>query len=425
MRPLLLFLIALPLAAQTAVPLDEALDRAHTQAIDVLRADAQIESARVSVEAARDRRWPALSLDLGGGQRYGLSFDQTSGDLTQSTVESMDVGVSASYLVFDGNERRAETRSAEATLRAAELNRARAEQVASAAVLRGYLAVAQAEAARAVSVENVAAEEELLRVVEAQVEMGERPAFEVAQQQERVATARASVVAAERDREIAEARLVRLLGLDPSGAYTFPVPPPADGTVPGAEALAALALDQRTDLRAAEVAVEAAEADGRAARASRLPQVSVGAYVGTSYSSAGEVTFPGQIGDNRAGSLRLGVSLPILDRGQSRQRIRQAEARATALRAEQADAERAVALEVRELRIELDALDAQAELAEVRVAAAEAALDAERARYEGGETTLQSVSQLQARLVEARTERERIRVAARFQRRLIDVAVGM
>lgn len=416
--------LAAPLGAQTVVPLEEALVLARQQTIAVLRADAGVRAARVTTEAVADRRWPSLQLAAGGGQRYGLSLDQTIGGLTQETVESVDLGLSASYVVFDGFERRAEARSAEAGLRAAELDRARAEQVAAVAVLEGYLAVAQASADRRVAVETLGAQRALLAEVEVQVEMGERPASETAQQHERVATARGAVLDAERDRDLAAARLVRTLGLDPAADYAFPTPdalPSAD--VPAGD-LVQRALDRRVDLRAAAVAVEAAEADGRAARARRLPEVSVGGSLGTTYTSAGASGLPGQLQNNRAGALRVSVSLPLLDRGVTRQRVRQAEARAVLLRAEAEDARRAVALEVDERRIQIDALRARAEVAAVRVAAAQTALDAERARYAAGETTLQAVTLLQARAVEARTEQEQLAVAARFQALLLNVAVG-
>lgn len=416
-------LLALPLAAQTAVPLDEALRTARTSALDVLRADAAVQSARVSVDAVSDGRLPSLSVSTRGGQRYGLSFDETSGRLTQARVESFSVGLVVGYDVFDGAERRALGLSAEAGLRAAELDRARAEQKAAAVVLNGYLALAQADVARRVAIEEVDAQQGLLDEVTAQVELGERPAFEQAQQREQVAAAQAAIAAAERDRRLAEARLVRTLGLDPMGTYTFPVPA-LEADVPLPDDLVRQALDNRTDLRAAEVAVEASAADGRAARAARLPQVSLNAYVGTSYSSAGEAVLFNQVGNNRAGELGLSLSVPIFDRGVSRERIRRAEARGASLRAEEEAIRRAIALDVQELRIELDALADQQALADIRVDAATMALDAERARFTLGETTLQSVSIALARAVAARAEQERLAVTARFQRRLIQIAIG-
>lgn len=420
-----LLLLAAPLAAQTVVPLNDALGIARTQTLEVLRADARVQSARITAESIEDRRWPSLSLSAGGGQRYGLSFDQTSGDLTQATVESLDLGLQANYVVFDGYERRAETSAADADLKSAQLTRARAAQQAGVAVLNGYLAIAQAEAATTIARENVAAQTDLLAEIAVQVTYGERAQYEQSQQEERVATAQAAVLIAERDRALAQARLVRILGLDLTQDYTFPTPE-ASGAEPLATTsiLVNRALEARDDLRATTAAVQASEAEARAARASRLPQIAVGAYVGTSFSSAGETAFPAQVGDNRAGSLRLGISVPIFDRGLSRQRIRQAEAQASALRAEQDDARRAIALEVQELWIRFDALTAQIATADVRVRAADEALAAERARFDAGDSTLQAVSLLQARAVEARTSRAQLGVEARFQRLLLALAVG-
>lgn len=416
-------LLAASASAQTVVPLDDALDLARTRSIDVLRASATVASARASAEAVDDRRWPSLSLTSGAGQRYGLAFDQTVGGLTQSTTEEVDVGLRASYVVFDGFERRAQARSTDATLRAAELDRAQAEQRAVAAVLQGYLAVAQAEAARVVAASATEAAEELMAQVETLVAHGARPAVEVSQQRERVAAAQARVLMAERDAALAEAGLVRLLGLEPAQVYAFPSPTASGAPVAEVGVLIDQALAARPDLRAASVAVEAAEADGRAARAGRLPQVALSARVGTSYSSASP-GFVGQFGDNRGGGVGVSVSLPIFDRGTTRERTRLAEARAQALRAEADDARRAVALDVREAHVRLTSLEDQAAVADVRVEAADAALAAERARYAAGAVTLQAVSLAESRAVEARAERERLRVSARFQRLLLDVAVG-
>lgn len=415
-----------PLAAQTAIPFGEAVRLARTQAADVLRAEADVLSSQVAVDAAADRRWPSLALRAGGGQRYGLAFDQTSGGLTQAAVESVDLGLDADYVVYDGGARSADARAARAGLEAARLGRERAAHRAEAVVVGGYLDAARARAARDVAEADLDAQRDLLDAVAVQVEFGERQASETAQQEERVAAARGAVLAAERDLALAHARLVRLLGLDPTGEYTFPTPAtdvaPADRS--SADALIGQALGQRADLRAALAAVRAAEAERGAARAGRRPTVALGAYVGTGYSSAAGVGLFGQFGDNRAGGLRLSVSLPVLDRGASGAAVARAEAQAAALRASAEDARRQVALDVREQVVALGDLAARADVAEVRVRAARTALDAERARYEGGDATLQDVSLLQARLTDALTERATIAVEAAFAPALLDIAVG-
>jgi len=412
--------------AQTVISLDDALAQARAESLPVLSAAAQVASANASLAAVDDSRWPSLSLSMGGRQRYGLAFDQTTGGLTQATVESVDAGLSARYVVFDGFERQAQRRSAEASLRAAELTRVRAGQDAAQAVLSGYLAVAEAEALQSIATSNEAAERQLLEEVEAQVEFGARPAFEIEQQLERVAAAQGAGLQAARQRDRATAQLIQILGLSPMETYAFPLPEASvASSLPSIDELVEQALASRPDVKAAEAAQLAVRADRRAARAGRLPQVALTGGMGTSYTSANaDAGIPGQLGDNRSGALGLSVSLPLMDRGATRGRIRQAEARATSVDVQAETVRRAIVFEIQETVTDLESLAAQAEVAAVRQRAAEAALDAELARYGAGTTTLQSVAQLRSRAVEAQVEQERIRVQQRVQAQILDLVVG-
>jgi outer membrane protein len=147
--------------------------------------------------------------------------------------------------------------------------------------------------------------------------------------------------------------------------------------------------------------------------------------MGTSYTSANADTgIPGQLGDNRSGSLGLQVSLPLLDRGATRRRVRQAEARAAAVDVEVETVRRAIVFEVQETVADLRSLAAQAEVAEIRQRAADAALDAELARFRAGTTTLQTVAQLRSRSIEAQVESERLRVQQRVQAQILELVVG-
>ena len=413
-------------AQPRALPLDEALALARRQSVAVLRAAADEASAEAALAAVRAERWPSLAASVGAGQRYGLGFDETTGALTQETVEAVDAGLFGEAVVFDGAERRRRERAAAAARRAAALGGEEAARGAAVAVVRGYLAVAQAEAARAVAEAEVAAQERLSDLVAAQVEAGARPASETAEQAERLAAARLSALLAERDGALARADLVRLLGLDPAAEHAFPAPS-FDGPAASASAdsLAARALRQRPDVRAAAASARAAAASLGAARAGRLPRVSLTGGVGTGFTSTSAAAgVLGQFGDNRAGSVGLRVSVPLLDRGAARAGVRRSEA---ALVAAQVGAEataREAAYEVRAAAVELDALGARLALAETRVEAARVALDAETARYEAGAASFQTVAQLRARLVDAETQRAVLAASVGFGRLLLALAAG-
>ena len=428
-RPLALLtaLVAATVSASAqpvVVPLDRALALARERSAEVLQAAADAQGARARLAEARDARWPSLAVGAGAGQRYGLAFDQTTGDLTQATVEALDVGVSAQVVVYDGGARGLEARAAGAAVEAAQASGARARQLAAVATVRGYLVAAQARAALAVAQAEVEAQTALLAQVEALVELGARPASETAQQRERLAAARGAVLDARRAQALAEAELVSLLGLDPAVDYAFPAPADSGADAEPADRLAVQAAASRPDVRAAQAGVSAARADIAAAQAARRPQVAVVAGAGTSFTSAAVGGLPGQLGDNRAGQLGLRVSLPVFDGGRTRGRVRQAQARAIAAGARADEVRRAAALEVRQAAIVLADLEAQADLADVRVAAAQTALDAEAARYQAGETTLQSVAQLRARAVDAATRQAVLAATARYQRLLLRLAAG-
>ena len=425
MRALLLALLTATASAQpTVVPLDRGLALARERSAAVLQAAAEVEGAEAGVALARASRWPSLSASAGAGQRYGLAFDQTTGGLTQATVEALDVGLSAQAVVYDGGARSARVRSAQALADAALAGGDVARQRAALETLAGYLAVAQADAAAAVAQAEVAAQERLMEEVETLVEFGVRPASDLAEQRERLAAARGAVLDAGQSRDLARVRLVSLLGLDPAQDYAFP--PPADVPPLGSvEALVARAASERPEVRAARASALAGRADVSLARAQRRPEVAVFAGAGTSFTSAGAGAIPGQFGDNRAGQLGLQVSMPLFDGGAGRGGVRQSAARLAALDAQTDEAARAVALEAREAGVELAATEAQLEIAAVRVDAAQTALGAELARFQAGETTLQSVALLRARAVDAATRQAVLDVTVRFLRLRLRLAAGL
>lgn len=429
MRTVLLLLVVAvwpvaPRAQPTVIPLDRALALARERSSAVLAAAADVDGALASLSQARDARWPSLTASAGAGQRYGLAFDQTTGGLTQATVEALDLGLYAQAVVYDGGARRARVRSAQAAIAAAQAGGDLAREWAALETLDGFLAAAQAEAALTVAQAEVQAQERLMAEVETLVEFGVRPASETAQQRERLAAARGSVLDAEQMRALAEARLVSLLGLDPSPEYAFPIPAEVADDGVWVDARVAQAVGNRAEVRAAQADVQTALAEVAEARAARRPGVAVVGGLGTSFTSAGGGGLPGQLGDNRAGQLGLHVSVPILDRGAGRGAVHQSGARLAARQAAADQAARAVALEVREAALALAATEAQAEIAVVRVEAAQTALVAEQARYQAGETTLQAVAQLRARAVDAATRQAVLDVTARVQRVRLQVLAG-
>jgi outer membrane protein len=414
--------------AQRTITLEEAVALAQSQSVAVRSAALTIEEREAAVAEARGSFLPAVSLYTNSGQNYGLSFDQTTGEVRQTTTEVLDFGAQAEWTVFDGFQRRADLASARADRAVAERQRERVVQTAVHDVLRAYYEVVVQEAALGVAQENLAAVRTQTELVEATISAGTRPAVERLQQAERAAAAELAVVEADRARRLAGLRLVRLLALDPTEDYRFapPAAPAADTVAARLDAagLVARALAGRPDVRAQESAVRAAEADARAARSGAWPSVALVAGYGTSFTSGVEAGLFNQFGDNRGGAVGLRLGFPVFDRGVTRARARGADVRLERLRLEEEDRRREVAVEVREAAVDVELLAEQLRVAERRVRAADAALAAEEERYRLGATTLPVLAELRARRTEAVLGRERARYAVAFQRALLAYRTG-
>ena len=171
--------------------------------------------------------------------------------------------------------------------------------------------------------------------------------------------------------------------------------------------------------------MQAAEREIRIAEGGRLPLVTGSAGYGSGYNSASDGGFLAQLDQRRGGSLGVGVSVPIFDRGAvsiARQRAQiQLENQRLVLR----DQQQTVALEVR--RAYLDYLTAGEQLAAANAqqAAAALALQAAQARYRVGLATFVEVTLARASLVQAQSAVVSARSSLVFQQALMSYYTGV
>lgn len=460
--------------ADSTLTLAEAVQRATRTSPELRRGEAEVGARGLAVSAARAERLPAFSAEVRPSQSYGLSFDQTTGQLTNQTSEALNVGVSGQWTIYDGARRGSAVREARFNRDAATTDLARTRQQVAVSVAERYLQLLLDRELVRIQEEQLAAQRQQLEQVRILVEEGARPRADVAAQrsivaerQGALAQARASVA---RDR----ARLVEVIGLDPRMEYRF-VGPTLEALhnsglltteVRPLDALLAEALTHRADLQAQALRVQAAEAAVGVARASGRPSVSAFGSVGTGYSSLQQrvanpgmpppqvpVTLPDgtpvlvggepfsvpagtgspelertpfftQFADNRQGSIGVTFSIPIFDRFQARRRVAQAQIQTTEARIQLDALERQVASQVQQARIEVIAAAERYAVAGVQVGASEEAVSYERDRYELGAGTLYDLAQAEARLVEARGARAQATYELVFRQALLTFAAG-
>ena len=425
-------LVAAPAAAgaQATAPgarigLQDAIAIALRQSVLVKQSENALASSTNGVSQARNAFLPSLALSTSSARSVGRSGSSSIGS---STSQSLSTGLSSSLTVFDGLRNVNELRQARLDVTANSGDLARARQTAVYTVASNYLTLATAEGQLAVQKQNLAAQEAQEAQLQTLVKAGARSISDLYQQQATTAAARASVVAADRDVELARITLIQTLQLDPRGSYDFVAPTVGDvsGTVPkyDLDSLLSRAFASRTDLVAERTRVEAAAVGTRAAAATRLPTVSLNTNYNASYNSAAASALGAQLDQNRGGSMSLAVSFPLFDRGATSVAVQQARIQEDNARLALADQRQAVALDVRRAWLTLESTRQQLTVALAQQKAADLAVSTTQARYQVGTSTLLELTQARASQLQANVAVVNARNALAFQDALLPYYTG-
>ncbi|HKR64272.1 MAG TPA: TolC family protein [Thermoanaerobaculia bacterium] len=362
-----------------------------------LTANRELAAARIEIARARARRQQATLLP-----NPVLEFEQTGGALGISKGERerrAEISVPIEY----GGKRGRRIDVAEAELRATEAFVADRERRLAAEVRRLYAEAVAANRELSFTNELTQIDAEIGNVLQVRVREGDAPPLEESLLRVEIDRLRSRRAMLEGRRRAAELQLATVIGLPANERIAL-----ADGysegvTVQTVEEATRLALQNRPDLRAAELNIAAAEAGLRLANAQALPDISVFAGYANGRSGFDDTPVGPLVDQDKLINAGVGISIPIFNRNQG------------------AKAEAAAAIEqARRLR-ELTELQIRAEVesAVARYRAADAAVEVfrqgvlerseqnvrtMRAAYEAGAFTISEFLAERRRLVDAQRE---------------------
>jgi outer membrane protein len=402
------------LSAQQAVEritFQQAIDLALKQNQAVRNAENQLELQDLAVAQARQSYKPDLRFNLNGGNSIGQSFDPATVSLITKQNQSTSGSLSSSYSLFDP-ARSSNISANKAAEAASQSDLGRARQTAVYNVATGFVAYVSARSRLDVQRENLAS----LQLQEAQIQRfadaGARPISDLYQVKSNVAGAQLQVVQAEQAIENAKFNLMQALQLDPAKDYEFvpPVIPDSLGsTTYNLDSLVNLSYTRRADVLAAQSRVTQAQQSVRAAGAGRIPTVGLSANYSTSGRTGvtdrtgAPLSFSDQFQQNKGGSIGLGISVPILDRGATSLNKRRMQVQQENAEISLASTRQTVALDVRRAWYNIRSAQQQLVAAQAGLTAATQALEATTQRYNVGAATLLEVTQARAQRVNAQS----------------------
>lgn len=386
--------------------LREAVDRAIEFNLGAVGLTQAVRQARGQTKIARSALLPNLNASLSETvqqtnlQALGVHFELPVAGFSPPTIVGpfnyFDLRASLSQTVLDLTARNNYLASKELA-RANELTVEDARDLIVLAVGGTYLQVIAArsriDAARA----QLATAEALFKQTSEQRAAGVVAQTDVNRSQIQLLTQQQRLVSLENDYSKLKITLARLAGLPPNEQYEI------SDAIPFAEAprlsledALRQAFEQRSDLKAAEAQVEAAERARSAARAERLPSFAVRAdygVIGTNPSQA-HGTF------SVAGTIRV----PIWQGGRVKGQTEVAGAALDQRRAELEDLKGRVESEVRNAYFDLQAAASQVEVARKNIQVATQNLDLTRQKFDAGVSDNVEVVQSQEALSTANTD---------------------
>lgn len=401
--------------------LQTALRMAFDNNTDLKRSGLDIETSRLSLDSKERTYHPSLSLSGSMSSRW--SDPATPGG--DSVTQSAGLRIGSGYTLFNGFADSASRDSARQELIGAEQSGLRTEDTVIYQVVGRFLDAAAAQEQILVQKENVAAQQELLRKIDAFYQAGKRPVVDLYQQQAETAAAEYQLISVQRDFELKKLALLEAMGMDPGADVTLDVlnldnlkntlVPPAD-----VRQAVAVAREQRADYQAILAASAAADLDIKAAKGGYWPELSLSVDAGTSWSDSASASWSDQfLQDNPYASAGLSIALPLYDRNQTRNAVAAGELNRERSRLAKLDLERQMENDIRTTYLEYETAVRQVDSVTARITYTRQALDNFEQRYNLNAATLLEVIQARANHLSASYEK----IAADYN--LIDKLVAI
>lgn len=358
--------------------LDENFVQARSGLLPSLDADASVSAT--DAESRRD----AASFGVPGA---------TGTTVTSDTSATASVGVSARQSLYQGGRVRASMDGALAAIEAGRAGLQSVEQRIFVDVITAYVDVRRDEEVIAIRQNNVAVLERQLQAAQDRFDVGVNTRTDVAQARQRLAAARAALIAADGQLATSRATFRQVVGQEPAALEPTPELTGLPDTV--IDALES-AVENNPDLIAARFAEAGARAGVREAKAAFRPSAGLSA----SASRSDGLLTGGS--DQDAATLGASVTIPLFTGGLNSSRLRQARESENQARIQIAEAERAVRQAVTASWTGLASARGQIEAVSEQVAAAEIAFESVEEEVRVGERVTLDVLDAEQELLEAR-----------------------
>jgi len=360
------------------------VNEAQARNPDIRAAAAKVQSSQALARQAGAALAPQLNLNAGGGR---------SGSGLGGSSNNLNLGLQASWEIDLWGRLRSGRQAAANNAQAAVADYRYSQHSLAASVARAYFLAIDSQRQESLAQQNLKALAENQRIVAARRAAGESDRGDISLINSDVASAKASLIAAQGSKRDSLRALELLLGRYPGADIQVRTSLPPVPSPPGAGVPSQL-LERRPDLIAAERRIAAAINNVNKSKAARLPSISLTGSGGGSSNALNTLTNPGNIAWQAASSLLV----PLADGGVRKAQIQADKANQRAAVNAYASAALKAFGDVEKSLDQGTIIRQRRSLIAQSLADAKSALDVAEKNYKAGETDLFNVLQLRQKV---------------------------
>ena len=419
--------------AQQAWTLRQCIDYAVEHNIQIKQQDINRMQREIDVNTARNSRLPDLSASASENLSFGrgLTANNTYSN-TNTSSTSFSLGTSVPLFTGYRIPRTLELNQLNLQAATEDLEKAKNDirmQVAQAYVQILYSMELCDVAQRQIHIDSL----QLFRLTE-MLRNGKASGSEVAQQEASLAQSRLTATQAESDRQLALLALSQLLELPSPQEFSI-VRPTVDNAARLAPLTAQLSPDAiyaeavmvKPEVRAEQYRLEGTEKSIAIARSAKLPSLSFQAGLGTNYYTSSGMPSDGlfkQLNNNFSQYVGLNLSVPIFNRNETRNNIRQAKLNQQLQQLQLENTKKALYKEIQQAYYNALTASAQYESSHEARHSQEEAFRLMQAKYEYGKATITEFNESKNNLMKAESDLVRAKYEYLYQTSLLDFYRG-
>ena len=445
---LLLLTCGLSLSAQESSSqkvwtLEDCINHAIKENLNIKQLQVQKENAEIDVNTAKMSRLPNLNASV--GQNWSFGRGQTSTGLYESqTLSNSNLNISSSTPIFTGFQINNQIAKSKLDLAAATQQLERAKENIALSVASLYLQVLFNKELLKVSEEQLALTTQQVQRTKILVEVGTVPESQLFDIEAQVAKDEVSVIQTKNSLTISLLDLAQSLELERASSFDIETPVIENvvdeymSSVLPPDVIYSNAINIKPVIKEQELRLESSKKSLKIAEAGYYPKLNLSLSYGNSYyynyTREGEVignttwhneSFSNQFKNNAGENLGLSLSIPIFNRFQIRNQVRSAR---LGIQNQQYTLESSKKSLYKEIQTAYtDATSAQEKYrASVRsVSASEKSFKYAQERYEVGKSSVFEFNEAKTRLVQSQSEQIQAKYDYIFRTKILDFYNGV